>query len=561
MPAGGSWLVFNGEIYNHRELRAELEGLGYSFRSTSDTEVLLRAYQQWGTRCLERCNGMWAFALWDGHQQRLFCARDRFGEKQLYYHCTPEGVLWFASEIAPLRLATGGHEPVNHPLVWDFLVYGLADHTAATFFGGIAQLEPGTLLLFHPGNPPQITRYYRLKNATSNQFLEHESAAAALRGHLQDAVRLRLRSDVAVASFLSAGLDSASIVALADHILPSLNGDSPCRKLRTYTQSYAEGHPHDESPRVRSALAGFRRVEARFIPASRTGLADDLLDLVAAQEQPFHNLSILASYRLLRRIGDTDHIKVVLSGEAGDELLAGYLRVYLPVHLCGLLAARRWGEWLREASAWKLAGLKGTAKGLAARPGLASLEALRNPAVGVVQPEFLHAYAGRGRIWREQWRSLALDERLAADLARFNMPQLLRHLDRNAMRWSVEARLPFLDHRLVEFAVSLPAACKLYRGHSKYVLRQAMARDLPQEIAWNRRKLGFGMEEQHWLREALALLEPSARLREFIHLGKLERRIRRADSPHPGYWLPLSLGLWMQAAYPGRTETESCALR
>src|SRR5262249_52452517 len=136
----GNWLVFNGEIYNYRELREELISLGHVFTSHSDTEVLLQAYAEWGTSCLERLNGMWAFALWDGLHGRLFCARDRFGEKQLYYHRTTEGAVWFASEIAPLRLITGGREPIHQLLVRDFLIYGLADHTQETFFTGIEQL-------------------------------------------------------------------------------------------------------------------------------------------------------------------------------------------------------------------------------------------------------------------------------------------------------------------------------------------------------------------------------------------------------------------------------------
>ena len=549
----GNWLVFNGEIYNYRELRQHLITRGHGFTSASDSEVLLGAYAEWGTGCLEHLNGMWAFALWDRHAGRLFCARDRFGEKQLYYHRDGEGSFRFASEIAPLRLATAGQETVDRSLVWDFLLYGLADHTAGTFFTGIAQLAPGTFLTVRPGEPPRVAGYYDLARRRTEPPADLAGAAEGLRQRLSDSVSLRLRSDVPVASFFSGGLDSASIVSLADHILAAGNGNSPYRALRTYTHVYPAGHRYDESPRVRAALSRLQRVEAEFVPASLADFERDLLALVASQEQPFHNVSIFASYRLLRHIRERGRIKVVLTGEAGDELLAGYPRVYLPLHLGGLAGRRQWGAWIREARAWGWpTALKATAQRLLhAWPRRAGLERWRNPAVAVLRPEFLRAYRQRDAEIHEQWRGLDLHARLLADLTRFNLPQLLRHLDRNAMQWSIETRVPFLDHHLVEFICSLPEEWKLHRGYSKYVLRQAMAAALPDAITWNRGKLGFGMAEQFWLRECLDLLRPSAAFGEFVDVRKLEKQLRTSARPPQAYWLPLSLGLWLQTAFPG----------
>ncbi len=551
----GNWLVFNGEIYNYRELRDELVSLGHNFASHSDTEVLLRAYAEWGTACLDRFNGMWAFALWDRLRGRLFCARDRFGEKQLYYHRTQEGALWFASEIGPLRLVTGGREAVNQPLVWDFLLYGLADHTTESFFAGVEQLMPGTYLTFRPGERAHRVPYYDLRSRCAPSSAGPGQAAAALRQHLLDSVRLRLRSDVPVAGFFSGGLDSSSIVALADQVLPSLNGSSPYKVLRTYTNAYPAGHPYDESPRVRSALERLRAVDARFIPASGENFKQDLLTMVARQEQPFHNLSILAGYRLLRLARERDGIKVVMTGEAGDELLAGYQRVYLPLHLSRLLASGQWGGWLRESRAWRWpTALRASARGFfrklprALRMGL---QPLRNPVARLVKRDFLQAYRERDQLLTEQWRGLDLNGRLLADITQFNLPQLLRHLDRNAMHWSVETRVPFLDHRLVEFACSLPEDWKLHGGYSKYILRQAMAADLPDAIVWNRAKLGFGMEEQFWLAESLDLMSASTAFEQFIDGPRLRQIVRGRERVEQAYWLPISLGLWLQTAYPG----------
>ena len=551
----GNWIVFNGEIYNYRELREELAALGHGFESQSDTEVLLHAYAEWGEACQPRLNGMWAFALWDQRRRQLFCSRDRFGEKQLYYHATQDGGLWFASEIAPLRLVTQGSERVNEPLAWDFLMYGLADHTAETFFTSIQQLLPGTCLTFRPGEPVGVRRYYDLPSRPALVPGNFSSAAAQLREHLQNSVRLRLRSDVPVASFFSGGLDSASVVALADRALVGLNGSSPYKTLRTYTNAYPPGHVYDETPRVRAALPAMRAVEAQFVIASRENFESDVLAMVERQEQPFHNLSILASYRLLRLIRERDGIKVVLTGEAGDELLAGYWRVYLPLYLSRLLATGQWSRWRTEAAAWKWqTSLKASGKGFfrkLPRRLRARLQPLRNPVAALLRPEFLRAHAERDEEVTEQWRGLDLNQRLAADLTRFNLPQLLRHLDRNAMAWSIETRVPFLDHRLVEFACALPEEWKMQQGYGKYILRQAMARDLPEAIVWNRSKLGFGMEEQFWLKECLAILEASARLADFIDVESLRRRVSEAKPPAgQAYWLPISFGLWLQTAYP-----------
>jgi asparagine synthase (glutamine-hydrolysing) len=549
----GNWVVFNGEIYNHVELRGELAACGHRFRSACDTEVLLHGYRQWGVECLDRFNGMWAFALWDASRQQLFCSRDRFGEKQLYHCSAGDGTFWFASEIAPLRLATRGKEPVNEGLVWDFLMYGLADHTEETFFTGIQQLLPGTYLTLTFGESVNVRRYYDLKAKRNGDSRESASAAQHLRERLYESVRLRLRSDVPVASLLSGGLDSASVVAAVNRILPSLNGDAPCKVLRTYTNAYPQGHPYDESPRVREALQRFPSVEPVFVQASVDSFRRDLLTLVALQEQPFHNASIFAGFNLLGRIRRGDGIKVVLTGEAGDELLAGYQRVYLPLHFSRMLASWQWVSWTQEASAWGWkTSLQSSAKGFFRKlPGGArmQLQRYRNPVATLLRREFLQAHVHRDEQITSEWRGLDLQDRLIADLTRFNLPQLLRHLDRNAMHWSVETRVPFLDHRLVEFAFSLPDEMKLHRGYSKFILRQAMSAELPGSITWNRAKLGFGMAEQFWLKDCLEIMQDSRKLRDFVDVPELRRRVACGGHVDQAYWLPISLGLWLQTAY------------
>ncbi|HET9281720.1 MAG TPA: asparagine synthase (glutamine-hydrolyzing) [Candidatus Angelobacter sp.] len=548
-PATGNWLVFNGEIYNYRELRQELLALGHSFRSYSDTEVLLKAYAQWGAECVHRLNGMWAFALWDMREQKLFCSRDRFGEKQLYFRNSAAGDFWFASEIRPLLIAAGPADRVNAFLVWDFLMYGLADHTEETFFSGIRQLLPGTSLFLTPGRAPEISQYYNLKPKTLPKNQTPEQLAEGLRQRLHESVRLRLRSDVPVASFFSGGLDSASIVSLADEIICSHEA-AFVSSLRTYTNCYPAGHAFDESPRVRTALPRMRSVQPAFIQASEATLESGLIDLIETQEQPFHNVSIFASYNLLRLIRQRENIKVVLTGEAGDELLAGYQRVYLPLFMSGLLRQGHWITWAWELGSWGVrSGIKASGKGffnhLPAHVRL-SLQKKFNPVAQLMTADFFKTYEDHERTWVEQWRKGPLQHRLDADVTRFNLPQLLRHLDRNAMRFSIETRVPFLDPELVEYCAALPERMKLHSGYSKYALRRAMDGRLPDEIAWNRTKLGFGMAEQFWFRRCADLIEDNHELENFVDVKSLVASLRNSTTVDQSYWLPVCLGLWMK---------------
>ncbi|MGC2695535.1 MAG: asparagine synthase (glutamine-hydrolyzing) [Candidatus Angelobacter sp.] len=548
-PSTGNWLVFNGEIYNYRELREELIGLGHTFRSYSDSEVLLKSYAQWGVECVHRLNGMWAFALWDAPLQQLFCSRDRFGEKQLYFRSSADGAdFWFASEIRPLLMAVGPADGVNDSLIWDFLMYGLADHTEETFFTGIRQLLPGTNLVLGRGGAVEVRQYYSLNPTTLPKDATDEELAEGLRQRLHESVRLRLRSDVPVASFFSGGLDSSSIVALADEIICSRGADF-VTSLRTFTNCYPDGHPFDESPQIRAALPRMHGIDPVFIEASQTSLESGLSDLVETQEQPFHNVSIFASYNLFRLIGGRESIKVVLTGEAGDELLAGYQRVYLPLLMRGLLRGNRWISWARELQAWGMqSGLKSSGKGffndLPASLRL-KLQKRFNPVAQLMLPEFFSAHQDRETMWVEQWRRGTLQHRLNADVSRFNLPQLLRHLDRNAMRFSIETRVPFLDPAVVEYCAALPERMKLRRGYSKYALRQAMSARLPEEIAWNRNKLGFGMAEQFWFRQCADLIEDNHELEKYVDVRRLVNSLRSTTAVDQSYWLPVCVGLWM----------------
>ena len=533
-PASGHALAFNGEIYNYQELRPALPG---PFLSGSDTEVLLAALALHGEDALPRLNGMFAFALWDPRSQSLLLARDRFGEKQLYLRPLPNGQLWAASEIRPL-LSLGPLPAGNtDALCWDFLLFGLADHTEQTFFPGIRQLLPGHCLRVHAGQPQPPRRWYRIPRLPVPAIPD---TAGQLGSHLADSVRLRLRADVPVASFLSGGLDSSAIVSFADELLGARG-----LRLRTYSNVYPAGHPFDESPRIQAILARLSHTDPQLLPADRTRFEAGLAALVRCQEQPFHNASIFASFSLLAHIRQHDGIKVILTGEGSDELLGGYLRVHLPVLLRHAGPAALWNNARAlglSSTAHHLA--KGAAAWLPAPLRFGLLRRLR-PVAALLHPDFLTAYRHRAADWHDQWTGGTLRDRLEADLTRFNLPQLLRHLDRNSMRVSLEARVPFLDHRLVEFALNLPDTDRFRHGYSKYALRAAMQHRLPPEVVWNPVKLGFGMAEQTWFAAAAHQVEDNPLLLRYLQ-PTAWRRVLAAPLREQSYWLPVSLALWHQ---------------
>jgi asparagine synthase (glutamine-hydrolysing) len=528
--ASGHALVFNGEIYNYQELRETLPG---PFRSGSDTEVLLRAGAMWAEDALPRLNGMFGFALWDPASQSMLLARDRFGEKQVYLRSLPNGQLWAASEIRPLLALGPLPDGDTDALTWDFLLFGLADHTEETFYPGIRQLLPGHCVRVRAGELQTPRRWYRIPRLA-------EADHTQLGHHLAESVRLRLRSDVPVASFLSGGLDSSAIVSFADEMLGAQG-----QRLRTYSSVYPAGHRYDETPRIQAILAKLRHTDTQLIPADRNRFDSGLAELVRCQEQPFHNASIFASFSLLAHIRERDGIKVILTGEGSDELLGGYIRVHLPVLLRNAGPRALWNNARSLGLSSTVHHLaKGAAAWLPAPLRFGLLRRLR-PVAGLLRPDFFHAYRDRAAAWHEQWTGGSLRDRLEADLTRFNLPQLLRHLDRNSMRVSMEARVPFLDHRLVEYALNLPDTHRFRDGYSKYALRAAMAGRLPDEVVWNPTKLGFGMAEQTWFASAARQVEGNPLLQRYLQPGPW-RAVLGAPITEQSYWLPVSLALWQQ---------------
>jgi asparagine synthase (glutamine-hydrolysing) len=510
--SGRYHLVFNGEIYNYLELRDELLAKGHAFSSDTDSEVLLAAYREWGEACLSRFLGMFALLIWDEREETLFAARDRFGIKPLYVAANRHGIA-LASEIKQLLGLPGLSGRMNLARVRDFLASGVSDHTDETLFDGVRQLQPGCSVTLDASRPWsglfEPKRWYAIPPHGTLRLAEAE-AADRFRSLLTDSVRLHLRSDVPVGSCLSGGLDSSSIVCLMSRML---DGEGRSARVNTVSACYAEKSV-DERPFM-DAVVAHTGATAHYVFPKPEDVFERASDLTWHQDEPFGSTSIFAQWCVFeeaRRAG----IKVMLDGQGADEQLAGYHWTYA-WHLATLM---------RQGRLMALAGTVSQRRGAhdaGVGDQLARLAAVALP-TGVAR--FLKAQRhGAGGSWlrSEALRALGPDPGAldfassinglpqVTDVATLcvvltfsaNLQMLLHWEDRNSMAHGIEARVPFLDHRLVEFALALGNEHKFAGADTKRVLRQAMAGELPPQVRARRDKLGFATPEDSWFRGPL----------------------------------------------------------
>ncbi|MBA7478957.1 Asparagine synthetase [glutamine-hydrolyzing] 3 [subsurface metagenome] len=478
---GSLWLVFNGEIYNYPELREELLAAGHRFASATDTEVILHAYEEWGRDCLHRFNGMWAFALWDERRRELFCARDRLGVKPFYY-TTAGGSFLFASEIKALLAhpAAGGRP--NDRMLMTFLAWGVADHTGETMYDGIFQLPPAHSVVVSEGSVGEPRRYWDVAMNGARRGADDGAAARRVRDLLTDAVRLRLRSDVPVGTCLSGGIDSSTVTALINVLLRAESPESVGDRQKTFSVCFDDPR-FDESGHIDTVVAATGVASRRTTPDTES-LWEDIERLLYMQDEPFASLSIYAQYCVMRLA--QSEVKVVLDGQGADEQLGGYIAYQAP-YIRGLLRHGDVLAALREGiGSARLHGSFFSWGFRQFRVRSERRELLRGPV-----PEVLR-YAG------------SLDEVLKREVVASNLPLLLHWEDRNSMAFSIEARVPFLDYRLVEYLSSLPLDQKIRGGVTKYVLRWAIRGLVPDAIRCRMDKMGFVTPEEAWMKDKLA---------------------------------------------------------
>jgi len=495
-------IVFNGEIYNYRELRTELQGQGVGFRSESDTEVLIAAWQHWGEACLPRLAGMFAFAIFDRWQKTLVCIRDAFGIKPFFYVTQP-GSFLFASEMSALNSLIGKMPTPDWQRAYDYLVHGDYDSGPRSFVDGFLHLMPGQMLTVHleTGRVDLPTPWWRPPVAATSQ-LGFGEAAQVLREKFLNNVRLHLRSDVPLGAALSGGIDSSAIVCAMRLVEPDL-------PINTFSY-IASGSQVSEEVWV-DHINRHVGANPHKIVLGHADLAADLHDLLTTQGEPFGSTSIYAQYCVYRTAREHG-ITVTLDGQGVDEAVAGY-NGYPGQRIRSLVDQRRYGDAWRFLGQWAQWPGRSRAEGLKRAVnqmsngrmnalfrhwnGMPNSPKWLNP--GVLQEAGVTLqYPPELAVASEPGRRVVCE--LAASLTRKGLLGLLRHGDRNSMRFSVESRVPFLTIDMVEFLLSLPEEYLISAGgETKSVFRAAMRGIVPDVILDRRDKIGFATPERQWI--------------------------------------------------------------
>lgn len=554
-PDGSCWLAFNGEIYNYVELRRDLISRGHHFRTQTDTEVILAAYAEWGEHCVERFNGMFAFAIWDARRSVLFAARDRFGEKPFYYIQLPDRLL-FASEIKALFADPDVPRRPDDIAVGRYLALELVDCDERTFFADVRQLAAAHTLTVENDGRTVFRRYWDLDLDADRRPASDAALADEFRALLTDAVNIRLRSDVAVGSSLSGGLDSSSIVCTMSALLK----EHTSATQKTFSARYRVG-PSDEG-RFIKAVVDRTGVDPHNVFIEGRDLADDLERFVGYQNEPVAHTSQFAQWKVMKLARDCG-VTVLLDGQGADEVIGGYPSPTFGYRYAELLTGGHALTLLRELAAFQrhhgnatvalryLAGAllpKGVKR--AVRPrfiGTARLTASKHG--GQETQETQETTLGR----RGAGSGPALRRALYEALTVTSLPGLLRYGDRNSMAFSREARLPFLDHRLVEFAYSLPSDQLVRHGTTKGILRRSMSGIIPDVVRDRMDKIGFSTPERDWfagpLRPRIEAALADLKRRGLVPAAAVDEqwsRLAAGRGRSGNVWRLANLELWMQ---------------
>ncbi|MCA9799952.1 MAG: asparagine synthase (glutamine-hydrolyzing) [Cyanobacteria bacterium HKST-UBA04] len=498
-PDTGHVVVFNGEIYNYLELRNELKAKGVCFQTDSDTEVLLKAYDTWGQDCLNRFNGMWAFALWDAKKRALFCARDRMGIKPFVYAWLKgvdgQKTFVFASESKALLAAYPELKTPNAAYTCHFLETGEFGATQATFYQDMTMLLPGHMLWVEAqpdtstAAPPEQQRYWQWQPADTLTDMTDDAVTETLEALLLDAIKLRFRSDVPVGVCLSGGLDSSAITAL------SVEAFGP--SFPVFSCVYPDAPSVDESAYIQATVAryGLQSITTTVQPV-------DLLELMrqtlVEQDGPTGTSSILSQRAVMACA--REHVTVVLGGQGGDEVLGGY-HGYFDFSLQALMRTL-----LEHPNPANLAAYWQDSQAIAQRTGAKphKFKHLKNRLLGACRPAHFESRPFGASVLDSlrPYPNDDLNTRLLEDLTFRVLPRLLHYEDRNSMAVSLESRLPFLDYRLVEFMFRLNYRHKVRGATTKWHLAQLLANRLPTSVLHRKDKMGFNAPSQDWFGQA-----------------------------------------------------------
>jgi len=554
------WVVHNGEIYNYLELREELKGLGYQFRTNTDTEVLLAAYEEWQEKCLDRFNGMWSFVIYDRRKHVLFGARDRFGVKPFYYY-TDDNYFAFASEIKALIKLPFIDNKVNPKAVFDYLVLNLYEQEEEGFIKNILELQPSCAFYYHLGtHTMRKWKYYSLKYIDEWERFDEEKLKeyiATTRQLLFNAVSLRLRSDVPVGTCLSGGIDSSTIVCLINKILKEHILEQIGERQKVFTVAY-NMESIDESKWAKIVVEQTKTSWHKTYPESYQFL-EDLEDLVYTQDIPFGSTRIYAQYRVMK-LAKENGVKVLLDGQGGDELFTGY-QFYYGIFFIEMLKAFAVGRLLRELRCLENSPInmrnllvslaKIFSKSLATNSLKEVIFRLKKNEINYLDIDFFKENRDRLTMTKDMV-STSLNQMLHQYISSLSLKPLLRYEDRNSMRFSIEARAPFSDDiNLIEYVFQIPSVYKIYLGWSKYLLREATEGILPEEIRLRKDKIGFATPEYSWLNENSEALKEyiTSDMKEFLNVNKMQKDwdellTKQSQTDITTLWRFINLAVW-----------------
>lgn len=537
MPStdGRYWLTYNGEIYNYIELREELK-YKYKFKTQTDSEVIIAAYHVWGESCLNKFNGMWSFAILDTQTKKLFCARDRFGIKPFYY-AKSDKVFAFGSEIK--QLLEFVNPQAHFEVVSQFVAYGDVNTFEQTSIEGILQLMPGHKLTIdlQDNSNFKTVEYYNLKEKVnpSGTVMDFDQYVDEFSFLFTEAVRLRMRSDVEVGTCLSGGLDSSSIVAIANKFT-----DKP---MKTFTSCFSDPE-YDEWNYAEEVVKKIGADSHRVFP-DLSKMKQELDALIWHQDEPFRTSSTYAQWCVMR-LANEKGIKVLLDGQGADEALSGY-HWYIPLYLGELLRQGKVLSTLEKFKQLKSTGVLTASEGLS-RTLAKSLyyfldSSFRNQRV---KNQFL---SKKLEFKRQLGFFNSVEENQIQDLTR-NLSSLLRYEDRNSMAFSIESRTPFLDYRLVEFLINVKLDNRFEKGWTKSILRHSMEKILPSNVVWRKDKKGFVTPQKIFL-ESLYSKKFSDVLHceetgRWFNLDELQKGFSQKSIPESTFWSAYCIDRWLQ---------------
>ncbi len=550
-------IVFNGEIYNFRELRKELEKKGHIFLTNSDTEVIVHGYEEWQDKSFDKLNGMFSIALYNKNKKRLILARDHFGIKPLYYSFLNNNNLIFSSEIKPILNSGLINKAPNDKIIYRYLKYRVHDDNKETFFKGIYKLLPGQMLIIE-NNKQTFKNYSSLKDdllKDKTNLRLSPKRIKEFKDKLIKAVQYRLISEAPVGTCLSGGIDSSSVVLISNMLLKEKDKEAMSlgRKQKTFSAVFP-GSINDEEKYINEVLRKAKDIKSIKIYPKPEEFFSEIEDFIKTQEEPTISTGPYAQYKVMQEA--SKYVKVLLDGQGADEEMAGYLPYYF-VYINQLFKQKQYLTLIKEVvlsldvfwpffiNKFKL---------------IFKIKNKLNP-VSFLNEEYIKKYKDE----KFSPNNNNLKKRLIEDIFENSLQSLLRYEDRNSMRFSIEGRVPFLDFNLLKYIFSLSDKAIINNGWNKYILRKATENILPKTITKRRNKIGFTTPEDEWFlrmknRIYTIFASKSFASRKYFNQNKVlnafQKYIEGKNDDTMVFWRMLNLELWLRIFFDSKDIRE-----